>query len=50
MPYYYECKIGLFNRLMGAFYHWMLFKILDNVVKKSKVKIGSKEYGKLIYE
>ena len=49
-PYYYKCKICSFNRLMGAFYHWMLLKILGNVVKNSKVKIGSKEYGKLIYE
>jgi len=50
MPYYYECRINPFFRLMGTFYHWMLLKILGNVVKKSKVKIGSKEYGKLIYE
>ena len=50
MPYYYECKINPLNRLMGAYYYWMLLKILGNAVKRSKVKIGSREYGKLIYE
>ena len=26
--YYYESKINPFNRLMGAFFHWMLLKIM----------------------
>ncbi len=50
MHYYYECKINPCNRLMGSFFHWMLLKIMTNAVKNYKHKIGTKEYGKLIYE
>ena len=41
MPYYYECKINPFYRLMGSFFHWMLLKILSNAVKNYKSKIGT---------
>jgi multimeric flavodoxin WrbA len=49
-PYYYNCKINPFKRLMGAFFHWMLLAILTNAIKKSDAKFGDKEYGKLIFE
>lgn len=50
MNYYYECKIGLFKRAMGAFLHWMLYKILNKAMKKYKDDIGTQRYGKLVYE
>ncbi len=48
--YYYICKINPVNRLMGTFFHWMFLKIMSNAVKKYKHQIGSREYGKLVYE
>jgi hypothetical protein len=50
MPYYYKCKINPFKHMIGAFFHWMLLKILSNVLKKSNAKFGSKEYGKLFFD
>ncbi|MBN1328314.1 MAG: flavodoxin family protein [Candidatus Heimdallarchaeota archaeon] len=50
MPYYYKCKISPLKRLMGVFIHWMLLTILRNAIKKHQDKIGTKEYGKLIFE
>ena len=50
MPYYYECRINLFKRLVGSFNHWLLLIILTNAMKNQKDKIGTKEYGKLIYK
>ncbi|MHA1745708.1 MAG: flavodoxin family protein [Promethearchaeota archaeon] len=47
--YYYECKINPVNRLFGRFFHWMLLKILTKAIKNYKSEVGSKEYGKLIY-
>ncbi len=47
--YYYECKINPLNRLMGGFFHWMLLKILTKAMKNYKYEIGSKDYGKLVY-
>jgi hypothetical protein len=49
-PYYYKCRINPFKRLMGSFFHWMLFTILSNVLKKSNSQFGDKEYGKLTFD
>jgi len=49
-PYYYKCKINPFKRLIGAVYYWLLLTILRNAMKQHKDKIGTKEYGKLIFE
>ncbi len=48
--YYYESKISPFNRIIGAFFHWMFLKIMIKAMKKYKTEVGSKEYGKLIYK
>lgn len=50
MPYYYKCRINPLKRLIGASFYWMLSKILRNAMKNYKDKIGSKDYGKLVYD
>jgi len=49
-PYYYKCKINPFKKLIGAFFYCLLLKILRNAMKQHEDKIGTKEYGKLIFE
>jgi len=49
-PYYYKCKINPFKRFLGAFFYWMLLKILTNAINKNEVKFGDKDYGKLVFE
>lgn len=50
MPYYYDCRINLCKRLMGSFFHWMFLKIMTRAVKDYTATLGTKEYGKLVYE
>jgi multimeric flavodoxin WrbA len=49
-PYYYPCKLSLLKRAVGAGFSRLFLKIISRATEKYRQTIGTKEYGKLVYE